>query len=164
MVIGTNYTVYFDLFDNIAAFTEGDVGGFVLITDGWFNQTAAAREYAIQAYVDGALQTVNITNNGSLFINDGDVNNRWGALKTTFGTVTNVNEGDINYGGKHIHTIVATLEGNNLVPVDKSYRYSQTVRMLDIPSNTVPGINGADAVAYETTYGVATAYQTPDKV
>ena len=163
MVIGTNYTVYFDLYGNIAAFTEGDVGGFVLVTDGWFNQTAAAREYAIQAYVDGALQTVNITNNGSLFINDGDVNNRWGALKTTFGTVTNVNEGNINYGGKHIHTIVATLEGNNLVPVDKSYRYSQTVRMLDIPSNTVPGINGTDANAYVTTYGVnATAYTTVD--
>jgi len=158
MVIGTNYTVYFDLYGNIAAFTEGDVGGFVLVTDGWFNQTAAAREYAIQAYVDGALQTVNITNNGSLFINDGDVNNRWGALKTTFGK-----NSDINYGGKHIHTIVATLEGNNLVPVDKSYRYSQTVRMLDIPSNTVPGINGTDANAYVTTYGVnATAYTTVD--
>ena len=110
MVIGTNYTVYFDLFGNVAAFQEGEVGKPVLITDGWFNQTATGREYAIQAYVDGAIKTVNITNNGELFIapQTNAYNNSWGNLKTNFGTTpTNSTKGNVNYDGEDIHTIVA---------------------------------------------------------
>ena len=177
MVIGTNYTVYFDLFGNVAAFQEGEVGKPVLITDGWFNQTATGREYAIQAYVDGAIKTVNITNNGELFIapQTNAYNNSWGNLKTNFGTTpTNSTKGNVNYDGEDIHTIVAYLEDNNLVPVDKSYRVNQTLRMIALPDNSA-GIptrdNGVTGKLYETTYGVNntiyntqynTAYTTPD--
>ena len=39
MVGNTNYTMYFDLDGNLAAFTEGANGGLVLITNGWHNST-----------------------------------------------------------------------------------------------------------------------------
>jgi len=161
MVIGTNYTVYYDLFGNIAAYHEGDVGQFVLITNGWFNQTAAAREYAVQAYIDGKLQTVDITNNGQLFIDTTNVNNNtWDRLKKTFGNAN----GDINHdGGDYLNTIVATLEGSNLVPVDKSYLVNRSVRMFALPDNK-DGIptrdNGVKGQSYETIYSLdATAYK-----
>ena len=158
MVIGTNYTVYFDLYGNIAAYTEGDVGQFTLITDGWFNQTATAREYAVQAYVDGKLQTVNITNNGQLFIQDGGNNNRWGMLKTNFGGNTNATS--LNNDGQNMNTIVATLENGNLVPVDKSYRYSQQVVMLDMNENKIPTRdNNATGHVWTTDYVNGTAYK-----
>ena len=158
MVIGTNYTVYFDLYGNIAAYTEGDVGQFTLITDGWFNQTATAREYAVQAYVDGKLQTVNITNNGQLFIQDGGNNNRWGMLKTNFGGNTNATS--LNNNGQNMNTIVATLENGNLVPVDKSYRYSQQVVMLDMNENKIPTRdNNATGHVWTTDYVNGTAYK-----
>ena len=65
--------------DNVVVLAS-DVVDAVLVhgvvhTDGWFNQTAAAREYAVQAYIDGSLQNVNITNNGHLFIENNDGTN-----------------------------------------------------------------------------------------
>ena len=156
MVIGTNYTMYFDLDGNLAAFTEGNVGSFVLITDGWYNQAVNAREYAVQAYIDGRLQTVNVTNNGSYFIGQQQNNNNWGNLKD-FGENGALNNDRTN--GHAVKTTVATLEDGNLIPVDKSYRVSQNVVMLDMDDNKIPtrdGINTADV--YTTDYQQSTAY------
>ena len=70
LVTNTTYTLYFDLYGNLAAFTEGDNGQFVLITDGWYNNTIGGGEFAVQTWVDGHLQTTNVTENGSLFVKD----------------------------------------------------------------------------------------------
>ncbi|MCI9056601.1 MAG: hypothetical protein HFF76_04990, partial [Oscillospiraceae bacterium] len=158
MVIGTNYTVYYDLDGNLAAFVEGNVGSFVLITDGWYNQAVNAREYAVQAYIDGRLQNVNVTNNGSLFIGDATSNNAWGRLRTGFGNST-INNG----GGDFVRTIVANIEDGNLIPVDKSYRVSQRVAMLDMVNNAIPTRDGsACGNVYNTTYSLSSiAYNDP---
>ena len=158
MVIGTNYTMYFDLDGNLAAFTEGNVGSFVLLTDGWYNQAVNAREYAVQAYIDGRLQTVNVTNNGSLFVEtDLGTNNSWGKLRDDFG---NRGINSTNTNGNNVRTIVANIEDGNLIPVDKSYRVSQTVRMLDMADNKIPTRdNNARGTVWDTNYvGSANAY------
>ena len=151
MVIGTNYTMYFDLDGNLAAFTEGNVGSFVLLTDGWYNQAVNAREYAVQAYIDGRLQTVNVTNNGSLFVEtDLGTNNSWGKLRDDFGD-RGINSTNTN--GNNVRTIVANIEDGNLIPVDKSYRVSQTVRMLDMVDNKIPTRdNNARGTVWDTNY------------
>ena len=160
MVIGTNYTMYFDLDGNLAAFTEGNVGSFVLLTDGWYNQAVNAREYAVQAYIDGRLQTVNVTNNGSYFIGQQQNNNNWSNLKQSFGNGS-INSTGTN--GNNVQTIVANLEDGNLIPVDKSYRYSQRVVMLDMVNNVIPTRDSnAKGDVYTTDYAQDTAYQVPN--
>jgi len=154
MVIGTNYTVYYDLDGNLAAFVEGNVGSFVLITDGWYNQAVNAREYAVQAYIDGRLQTVNVTNNGSLFVENAvqNNNNSWGRLSHRFGSSL-INSANTN--GNKVQTIVANIEDGNLVPVDKSYRVSQNVAMLDMVNNAIPTRDGsARGNVYNTVYSL----------
>ena len=169
MVIGTNYTSYFDLYGNLAAYTEGEVGKFVLITDGWFNQTAAAREYAVQAYIDGSLQNVNITNNGHLFIENNDgTNNNWRKLKAlggSNGALNNQNSSVID--NTKLRTTVACLDGGNLLPVEQSMYYRQRVAMLDMRDNAIPTNNGnarGDVYTTSTNWNSATAYdgQTGD--
>lgn len=169
MVIGTNYTSYFDLYGNLAAYTEGEVGKFVLITDGWFNQTAAAREYAVQAYIDGSLQNVNITNNGHLFIENNDgTNNNWRKLKAlggSNGALNNQNSSVID--NNKLRTTVACLDGGNLLPVEQSMYYRQRVAMLDMRDNAIPTNNGnarGDVYTTSTNWNSATAYdgQTGD--
>ena len=161
MVIGTNYTVYYDLDGNLAAFVEGNVGSFVLITDGWYNQAVNAREYAVQAYIDGRLQTVNVTNNGSYFIGQQQQNNNsWRNLKQSFGNGS-INSTGTN--GNDVQTIVANLEDGNLIPVDKSYRVSQHVVMLDMVNNVIPTRDSnAKGDVYTTDYSQDTAYQVPN--
>ena len=51
MVGNTTYSIYFDLYGNLAAYTEGTNGGLVLITNGWYNNTISGPEYAIQAWL-----------------------------------------------------------------------------------------------------------------
>ena len=167
MVIGTNYTSYFDLYGNLAAYTEGEVGKFVLITDGWFNQTAAAREYAVQAYIDGSLQNVNITNNGHLFIENNDgTNNNWRKLKAlggSNGALNNQNSSVID--NTKLRTTVACLDGGNLLPVEQSMYYRQRVAMLDMVDNAIPTNNGnakGDVYTTSTNYNNATAYNGRD--
>ena len=127
---------------------------------GWYNSTITGSEYAIQAYVDGALQTVNVGTSGSLFVNrsnNGD--NRWGNLRSDFG------DGVINNQGGNVHTIVANLDGNTVTPVDKAYLYSQNLRMLDMKDNEIPNQNNwAKSVGtpYETVYGNTTLAPTLD--
>ena len=113
MVGNTNYTMYFDLDGNLAAFTEGANGGLVLITNGWHNSTITGAEYAIQAYVDGALKTVNVGTNGARFVGRAGNDNQWNKLRNDFGTAGNV-AGPINGNpGKtnNVLTIVANLDG-----------------------------------------------------
>ena len=161
MVIGTNYTSYFDLYGNLAAYTEGEVGKFVLITDGWFKQAVNAREYAVQAYVDGQLQNVDITNNGQLFIETNSTsNNNWNHLKALGGTTGVLNAAN---GGTFLKTTVACLDGGNLLPVEQSTYYRQRVAMLDMVDNAIPVNNGsAKGNAYITSanYNSASAYDT----
>ena len=155
MVGNTTYTMYFDLDGNLAAYTEGANGGLVLITNGWHNSTITGSEYAVQAYVDGAFQTVNVGANGARFIQrTGNGDNRWGQLRHTFGENTINNQGAAGYTG-NVHTIVANLDGEILTPVDKAYLYSQNLRMLDMVKNEIPGQNNNAASwgkPYETQY------------
>jgi len=170
MVGNTTYTMYFDLDGNLAAYTEGANGGLVLITNGWYRSTIGGPEYAVQAYLDGALQTVNVSTNGSLFIQPGTDtgNNNWNNLKHTFGTNNNINnEGQPDRQG--IHTIVANLDGEILTPVDKAYLYSQQLRMLDMKDNVIPGRDNNSnnnpiswGIPYETNYSNGTAYTAKD--
>jgi len=170
MVGNTTYTMYFDLDGNLAAYTEGANGGLVLITNGWYRSTIGGPEYAVQAYLDGALQTVNVSTNGSLFIQPGTNtgNNNWNNLKHTFGTNNNINnEGQPDRQG--IHTIVANLDGEILTPVDKAYLYSQQLRMLDMKDNVIPGRDNNSnnnpiswGIPYETNYSNGTAYTAKD--
>ncbi|MCI8716499.1 MAG: hypothetical protein HFF66_11990, partial [Oscillospiraceae bacterium] len=167
MVGNTTYNIYFDLYGNLAAYTEGTNGGLVLITNGWYNNTISGPEYAIQAWVDGKLQTVTVGTNGSLFVGGiGQSNNTWNQLKHEFGggSINNSN----NSARTGIHTIVANLDGNVLTPVDKAYLYSQQLRMLDMRNNVIPGRDNANtswAVSYATQYGVGnTAYNAAGNV
>ena len=157
MVGNTTYTMYFDLDGNLAAYTEGANGGLVLITNGWHNSTITGSEYAVQAYVDGAFQTVNVGANGSRFIQrNGGGDNRWGQLRYDFGNGTINNENSTNYARNNdVHTIVANLDGEILTPVDKAYLYSQNLRILDMVKNAIPGQNNNSAswgTPYETRY------------
>ena len=126
--------------------------------------------------MDGALQTVTVGSTGSLFVgphsSSNISNNTWGCLKTGFGTPDTDGFGNINAEdkghanrGSGIHTIVANLDGNILTPVDKTYLYSQQLRMLDMQANVIPGRDNAStswATPYKTNYGVNnTAYQAP---
>ncbi|MCI8716522.1 MAG: hypothetical protein HFF66_12105, partial [Oscillospiraceae bacterium] len=154
----TTYTLYFDNYGNLAAYTEGENGGFVLITDGWYRSALNGGEYAVQAYIDGALKTVELTNGGSMFVNNNSSVNNWGMLKRDFGRYTINNEGSTTSTGQ-IHTIVGTLEGGILTPVDKTYKYSKNMVMLDMVNNAVPGRDGASANVYTTDYADGTAYK-----
>ncbi len=165
MVGNTTYTMYFDLDGNLAAYTEGANGGLVLITNGWYRSTIGGAEYAVQAYLDGALQTVNVANNGNLFINPSSANNNWNALKRSFGENGNINNQNLNGKDNKVHTIVANLDGEILTPVDKAYLYSQQLRMLDMKDNVIPGRDNNSnnnpiswGIPYETNYSTGTAY------
>ncbi|MCI8716530.1 MAG: hypothetical protein HFF66_12145, partial [Oscillospiraceae bacterium] len=159
MVGNTTYSIYFDLYGNLAAYTEGTNGSLVLITNGWYNNTISGPEYAIQAYVDGSLQTVTVGANGGLFIgNNASSNNTWNQLKTTFGH-SSINSGNTNKN--NVQTIVANLDGNVLTPVDKTYLYSQQLRMLDMKNNVIPGRDNFSTslgYVYSTEYVDGTAY------
>ena len=133
LVGNTTYSLYFDLYGNLAAYTEGSNGQFVLITDGWYNNTVSGPEYAVRAYIDGSLQTQNITTGGNLFINNNNSNNAWDSLKNFNGLNS--------AGGTHVQTVVANLDNGILTPVDKMYNYLQTVRMIDMAGNAIPGSN-----------------------
>ena len=150
--------MYFDLDGNMAAYTEGANGGLVLITNGWHRSAIGGSEYAVQAYLDGQLQTVEVGASGAQFINRDNSNNQWGNLRGDFGTngKGNINNKD-NNADNRVRTIIANLDGNNLTPVDQAYFYSQNLRMLDMVKNVVPGMNNVQAswgIPYETRGGL----------
>ena len=158
MAGNTTYTMYFDLDGNMAAYTEGVNGGLVLITNGWHRSAIGGSEYAVQAYLDGQLQTVEVGASGAQFINRDNSNNQWGNLRGDFGTngKGNINNKD-NNADNRVRTIIATLDGNTLTPVDQAYFYSQNLRMLDMVKNVVPGMNNVQAswgIPYETRGGL----------
>ena len=94
-----SYDLFLDRGGHLAAFVKSDkTSDYKLITDGWFNSTKTADEYAVRVYDEESergdkQEIVDITANGSLFIdrdvvnNDHTVdNNDWGALKYLGGT------------------------------------------------------------------------------
>ena len=97
--------------------------------------------------------------NGGLFIgNNASSNNTWNQLKTTFGH-SSINSGNTNKN--NVQTIVANLDGNVLTPVDKTYLYSQQLRMLDMKNNVIPGRDNFSTslgYVYSTEYVDGTAY------
>ncbi|MCI8716497.1 MAG: hypothetical protein HFF66_11980, partial [Oscillospiraceae bacterium] len=160
MVGNTTYTLYFDLYGNLAAYTEGDNGAFVLITDGWYRNALNGGEYAVRAYIDGSLKTVELTAGGNLFVNN-SINgtwssNNWGMLKTVAGL--NCSNTSTTGHNDNVHTFVANLDGSVITPVDKMYNYIKTVRVLDVENNVVPGSGLANARIRDTNYQVGTAY------
>ena len=169
LVLGTNYELIYDRYGNLAAFTEGANGQFTLITDAWSNVAIAGNEYTVRAYIDGSLQTQSITTNGGLFITGGASN--WNKLKDNFGegriNNENVNTNLTNNARTgNVHTVVATLRGGELMPVDKVNLYSQVNRMIDMQNNEIPGqgnvIKTGDT--YITNYVNGTAYDAKDEI
>ena len=66
-----NYDLYLDRFGYLAAFTESDNNaGFVLLTDGWYNEARTNDEYAAMVWDREAQELVDtdITDGGELFI------------------------------------------------------------------------------------------------
>jgi len=56
MTGNNTYSLYFDLYGNLAAFNEADEE-FVLVVDGWYNSTKGGSEYAVKVWQDGSIQT-----------------------------------------------------------------------------------------------------------
>ena len=164
LVTNTTYTVYFDKYGNLAAFTEGANGQFTLITDGWYNNLKAGAEYAVRAYNDetASLEMVDITSGGPLFVGNDWSNNNWGNLRY-FNRLNN--DGDVasttNENEDDIHTTVAVLENGVLTPVDKVYRYNKQNAMIEMNNNVIPGRdNQSDSVGFihDTEYVDGIAY------
>ena len=134
MVGNTTYTLYFDLYGNLAAYTEGDNGAFVLITDGWHRSALNGSEYAVRAYIDGSFKTVELTAGGSLFVSNGISNNTWGQLKIVEGLNTHSKYKNNN----DVTTFIANLDGSVITPVDKMYNYIRQVAVIDTDNNAIP--------------------------
>ena len=124
-----NYSLYLDKYGYLAAFTESvNNAGFVLITDGWYNETRTNDEYAAMVWNGEELVDTDITDGGELFIyNDAwTQNNSWGNLREFVPVNCNGVDDDI-------HTIVAALdEDGTLIPVDDLYRYREEVVMVEM--------------------------------
>ena len=141
LVGNTSYDLYFDRYGYLAAYTESTSNGeFVLLTDGWFASWKTSNEYAVKAYIDGEIQTVDITKGGSLFVSNAE-NNEWGQLEEF---------GDINYTGTATKTIVASLDNGTLTPVDQVYRYRENVVLVDL-GTTIPLRTVTEGTIYSTT-------------
>src|SRR5699024_3340947 len=54
-----SYDLYLDKYGYLMVFTETAYSGnFALLTDGWYNETKTAEEFAVEAYIDGEIQIV----------------------------------------------------------------------------------------------------------
>ena len=110
-----SYDLFLDRGGHLAAFVKSDkTSDYKLITDGWFNSTKTADEYAVRVYDEESergdkQEIVDITANGDLFIhrdvqNNNGVqvdNNDWGALKYLGGTT--VQNGACDNHVSHTH-------------------------------------------------------------
>ena len=110
-----SYDLFLDRGGHLAAFVKSDkTSDYKLITDGWFNSTKTADEYAVRVYDEESergdkQEIVDITANGDLFIhrdvqNNNGVqvdNNDWGALKYLGGTT--VRNGACDNHVSHTH-------------------------------------------------------------
>ena len=162
LATGVSYTLYLDRYGNLAAYTESaDNGSLVLLTDGWYNAILSGTEYAVKAYVDGHIQTVNINTNGGLFVNGlATSQNSWGNLREIPG---------LNNDGHNTTTMLAYLKGNALTPVDQLYRYMKDQEMIEMVNNEIPTRTSTSAkgIVHNTTYtlwNAPYAYNDPDTV
>ena len=121
-----SYDLFLDRGGHLAAFVKSDkTSDYKLITDGWFNSTKTADEYAVRVYDEESergdkQEIVDITANGSLFIdrdvvnNDHTVdNNDWGALKYLGGTTGRSAQNDFIPNASAACT-AATLNGGSV--------------------------------------------------
>ncbi len=121
-----SYDLFLDRGGHLAAFVKSDkTSDYKLITDGWFNSTKTADEYAVRIYDEESergdkQEIVDITANGSLFIdrdvvnNDHTVdNNDWGALKYLGGTTGRSAQNDFIPNASAACT-AATLNGGSV--------------------------------------------------
>ena len=67
MTGNNTYSLYFDLYGNLAAFNEADEA-FVLVVDGWYNSTKGGAEYAVKVWEDGSTKTKDVPSSGLLFM------------------------------------------------------------------------------------------------
>jgi hypothetical protein len=151
---GVSYDLYFDYFGNLTVFTESAISSdFTLVLDGWYNNAKSGAEYAVKAYVDNAVTTVDTTTASSTkFIDNGGLNNAWNNLKALGGGT-----GALNYvgAGDTIRTTVASLVDGVLTPVDQATN-KKAVRMITL--DAVPKSTKLTGTAYYTTG--AEAYDT----
>ena len=169
-----SYDIYLDRAGNLGVFVKSDnAGEFKLLTDGWYHRLKDSREYAVKAYNDEtkAQDTIDITTNAGLFIDDEIDGNDWLRLKwfggNTTGKVTNASA--LNGGGTVVHTTVAAIaEDGTILPVENSSvtgRYQHSILDLyaaDINDGkaVVPTAAAVKGTVYSTTNGANTAYNT----
>jgi hypothetical protein len=150
-----SYDLYLDRYGYLAAFTESDANGnFVLLTNGWFNETKAGKEYAVKAYVDGALSTYDVTVGGSLFVQNTSavtMNNAWNTMRKF---------SDLNGTDTNQQTIVAAMLDNGddtytLKPVDQVYG-NRGIVMVDMGTQ-VPNRTSQKGTIYASNISAAYA-------
>ncbi|MBQ3533774.1 MAG: hypothetical protein IJA56_01270, partial [Clostridia bacterium] len=82
----TEYTYYLDFFGNIGAYSldEADAGEFVLLTDAYYETNRNGKVAAVDAYLDGEIQDVDVKRSSSTdwasFIETESSNNAWEKL------------------------------------------------------------------------------------
>ena len=131
-----SYDLFLDRGGHLAAFVKSDkTSDYKLITDGWFNSTKTADEYAVRVYDEESergdkQEIVDITANGSLFIdrdvenNDHTVdNNDWGALKYLGGTTGRSAQNDFIPNASAACT-AATLNGGSVTCTNTASTHS----------------------------------------
>ena len=147
-----SYDLFLDRGGHLAAFVKSDkTSDYKLITDGWFNSTKTADEYAVRVYDEESergdkQEIVDITANGSLFIdrdvenNDHTVdNNDWGALKYLGGTTGRSAQNDFIPNASAACT-AATLNGGSVTCTNTSPTHSGTHTRYNEIKTTVAAI------------------------
>ena len=125
----TDYTFYQDFFGYIRAFaypTDAE-GQYLLLTDGWYNETRTKDEYAVKAYLDGEIQDVDVNaKKTGDFVDDSALtqNNSWGNL-IAFNDYDN--HAAKGYTGDAITNIAAYALNDNVLSLNnvKTYTYNK---------------------------------------
>ena len=150
----TSYDLYLDKFGYLGVFTEtATSGNFVLLVNGWYNETRAGDEYAAMVWDREAQELVDtdITDGGELFIyhDNWTENNSWYNLKEFAGIN---NTGDLE-------TIVASLnEDGELIPVEDVFN-KKTINIVSIDNDELLDDNDYHTgVAYDTSANADDAY------
>ena len=159
MTGNNTYSLYFDLYGNLAAFNEADEA-FVLVVDGWYNSTKGGAEYAVKVWEDGSIQTKDVTSSGELFIEQ-NTNNDWGqirdlgAVNANGGKALNADrtlaDGTLDPKEDNIRTTVALLNSDGVMtPVDMAYHTIKTNAMIAMDNDQLPDRVGKAGRIYNT--------------
>jgi hypothetical protein len=147
MELEKNYTyiVYKDKFGYVATATQAtQAGEFVLLNEAYYGTSKAGAEYAVQAYVDGALSTYDVNARSTAnFINGTNNDNGWQKLNSFAGHDTT------------IATYTLDDDGVMSLNVVESAFNKKTVRMVDLASDTV--LDGTNKALKGTSYVTGTA-------